>query len=286
MIKPQKFTSRLASIEKVSSKVYVKRFDLIEPKEIAFLAGQTVMLQVAPGVNRSMSIASPPSIHTSILVAHDVSPNGPYSQWTVHASVGDSMNFIGPLGVFVCDAQSPRRKIFVATGTGIAPFRSMVLDQLSVLRSQKNLDPSSVSLPTNHSRYGNEKVKPDKIFSLPAPIILYWGLRHEKDVFWEKEFEDLATKHSNFQFVLTLSQPALTRRGRPSESWPASNALRSNAGWQGKRGRVGEHVFAMEQNLMGSDFYLCGNKPMVTEMEAALLAKGVPKEQIKRELFY
>ena len=59
--KPQKFTSRLAFIEKVSSKVYVKRFDFIEPKEITFLPGQTVMLRVAPGVNRSMSIASPPS---------------------------------------------------------------------------------------------------------------------------------------------------------------------------------------------------------------------------------
>lgn len=256
MTKPQKFTSRLASVEKVSSKVYVKRFDLIEPKEIAFLAGQTVMLQVAPGVNRSMSISSPPSIHTSILVAHDVSPNGPYSQWTVHASVGDSMNFIGPLGVFVCDAQSPRRKIFVATGTGIAPFRSMLLDQLSAISRQ-----SSAQLKAESGEL----------------MALYWGLRHEKDVFWQKEFEDLATKHPNFQFVLTLSQPA-SPAGGPSDTWQES------ASW--RRGRVSDHVFALEQNLMGSDFYLCGNKPMVTEMEAALLAKGVPKEQIKRELFY
>ncbi len=37
------------------------------------------------------------------------------------------------------------------------------------LRSQKNLDPSSVSLHTIHNLYGREKVKSDKIFSLPAP---------------------------------------------------------------------------------------------------------------------
>jgi len=72
--KPHRFTSRLGYIEKVSSKVYLTRFDLVEPREITFLAGQTVMLQVAPGVNRSMSIASPPSEKTSVLVAHDVSP--------------------------------------------------------------------------------------------------------------------------------------------------------------------------------------------------------------------
>ena len=84
--------------------------------------------------------------------------------------------------------------------------------------------------------------------------------------------------HPIFGFVLTLPQA--------SDSWPASNALRSNAGWPGKRGRVGDHVFVDEKNLLGCDFYLCGNKPMVSEIEAALLAKNVPKEQIKKELFY
>jgi len=37
------------------------------------------------------------------------------------------------------------------------------------LRSQKNLDPSSVSLPANHNQDTHEKMNPDKIFSLPAP---------------------------------------------------------------------------------------------------------------------
>ncbi len=36
------------------------------------------------------------------------------------------------------------------------------------LRSQKNLDPSSVSLSTDHNRDAHEKEKPDQIFSLPA----------------------------------------------------------------------------------------------------------------------
>ncbi len=36
------------------------------------------------------------------------------------------------------------------------------------LRSQKNLDPSSVSLPTDHNQDAREKEKPDQIFSLPA----------------------------------------------------------------------------------------------------------------------
>lgn len=235
--KPQKYTSRLASIEKVSSKVYVKRFELVEPKEITFLPGQTVMLYVASGVNRSMSIASPPSEKSSILVAHDVSPMGPYSQWTVNAKVGDQMSFMGPLGAFVLDTESRRKKVFVATGSGIAPFRSMLLDYLT--------------------QGGTDEV------------ILYWGLRLVEDIFWQKELEEIATKHPNFHFVLTLSQP--------SETWQSAG---------GRRGHVQEHIFAQEKDLVGSDWYLCGSKEMINEMRDKLKSAGVPDAQVKFELFF
>lgn len=262
MIKPQKFTSRLASIEKVSSNVYLKRFALVTPREIDFVPGQTVMLQVVPGVNRSMSIASPPSEKTSIFVAHDVSPMGPYSQWTIKARVGDTMNFIGPLGVFVLDAKSPRKKVFIATGTGVSPFRAMLLEQLS---SNNELNAEY----TNNTQNINSYIRTNSLFvdeKGPRPFALYWGLRREEDIFWQKEFEGLAAKHPNFRFVLTLSQASDT--------------------WQGKRGRVGDHVFVDEQNLLACDFYLCGNRQMVSEMEGRLLTAGVPKEQVKKELFY
>jgi CDP-4-dehydro-6-deoxyglucose reductase len=235
--KPKKFLSRLASIEKISSKVYLERFELVSPSEITFLSGQTVMLSIAPGVNRAMSIASPPSENTSITLVHDVSPMGSYSKWAVSAKAGDQMQFMGPLGNFVAykpacrrGRESPRRKIFVATGTGIAPFRSMILDMPS------------------------------------ETMTLYWGLRHEEDIFWQKELEEFSNSHPNFQFVLTLSQPL--------------------ENWEGKRGHVGDHLFADEKNLPGIDFYLCGNKDMITDMREKLKAAGVPDAQVKFELFY
>ena len=261
--KPQKFTSRLATIQKVSSKVYLERFELIEPKEFIFLPGQTVMLQVAPaspaggpGVNRSMSIASSPSDKGSILLAHDVSPMGAYSQWAMNAKAGDTMNFVGPLGMFVLDQESPRTRVFVATGTGVSPFRSMLLD----LSSRAKRGDLMFDDPLKQEIASSKTPRNDINASL------YWGLRHEEDIFWKEEFEELAAQHPNFKFVLTLSQPSET--------------------WQGKRGRVGEHVFVEEQNLAGCDFYLCGNKSMVSETESSLLAKNVPKEHIKKELFY
>jgi len=231
--KPQKFLARITLIEKISSKVYLERFELLEPKEISFLAGQTVMLYVGPGVNRAMSIASTPSEKSSITLVHDVSPMGPYSKWALVAKAGDPMEFMGPLGAFVLDRESHRQKIFIATGTGIAPFYGMAADYLSTGGTDD--------------------------------MTLYWGLRHEEDIFWKKEFEELSLSYPNFRFVLTLSQPT--------------------ENWQGKRGHVQDYVFS-QQNLKDVQYYMCGNREMVLDMRAKLKAANVPDPQVKFELFY
>lgn len=231
---PQKYASKLISKIQVSKRVYFERFLLVEPKEMTFIAGQTVMLMVAPGVNRSMSIASVPDEKNSILLAHDVGPMGPYSKWALSAKVGDMMSFMGPLGIFVLDKESPRKNVLVATGTGIAPFYSIVKDYLT---------------------HGETK-----------EIVLYWGLRHEEDIFWHKDFEIFARSHPNFHFKLTLSQ--------------------GSDSWQGLRGHVQDHLFQEEKNLHDTDFYLCGNRNMVTDMKQKLSDAGVPIPQVKSELFY
>jgi len=238
---PQKFLSRLESIEKISSKVYLERFELIEPKEISFSSGQTVMLYVAPAcagrpaANRAMSIASPPSEKTSITLIHDVSPMGPYSRWALSAKIGDPMEFMGPLGAFILDRGSDRKKVFVATGTGIAPFHSMIFNE-----------------------------------PFSDPCVLYWGLRHEEDIFWQKELEEFCSSHPNFQFVLTLS--------KPTALWQESASRR--------KGHVGDYLFTDIKDLPGTDFYLCGNKTMIGDMRAKLKVANVPDIQVKFELFY
>ena len=170
--KPQKFSARLAEIKKISSKVYLERYELLEPKEIVFFPGQTVMLSITQGVNRSMSIASLPDEKNSILLVHDVGPMGPYSKWALAAKVGDPMSFMGPLGIFTLDKESTRNKVFVATGSGIAPFYAMAKDYCS------------------HDGM--------------STISLYWGLRHEEDIFWQKEFEELAAQFSNFKLISNI----------------------------------------------------------------------------------
>ena len=228
--KPQQCRAIIESKTQLTKTVWLVNFRMQNPPEIRFLPGQTISLHGVEGLNRSMSIASAPDDGTHILMCHDVSPGGPGSQWTLTHNIGDTATFMAPLGIFILD-KSPRKKVFVATGTGVAPFRSMLLDD----------------------HFDHE-------------ITLYWGLRYEEDVYWKEEFEDLTQKHLNFHFVLTLS--------RPTDAWT------------GKSGHVTQHVLADESNLQGSDFYLCGNKEMVREMDEKLLLAGVPKMQIYKELYY
>lgn len=234
MNKPQKYTATITSKDLVAKNVYISTLTLPEGVTMPFEAGQNIMLDIAPDVKRTMSIASPPSDPHNILLCYDVSPMGPGSRWMLGTKISDAIAFFGPLGVFRMDKGSRRRKVFVATGSGIAPFRAMILDYLS--------------------SGGTD------------PVTLYWGLRHEEDIYWMDEWNALGQTYPSFRFVLTLSQP--------SDSW------------QGVQGRVTAHVTQEEKDLMKSDFYLCGGKAMVEEIRGQLRAGGVPEAQIKTELFF
>lgn len=228
-----KITLQVLKKEQVTEKVFFVTFRPVTPPSIEFRAGQNMMLMISPGVNRTMSIASPPSA-TDLLMVHDISPMGPGSKWTLGLKVGDSATIVAPTGGVLSFLDTPKRKVMVATGTGIAPFHAMILDAIEKKSS--------------------------------VPMILYWGQRHEQDVYWKEEFDVIAGSDSTFSWKQILSRPT-----------PA---------WQGLVGHVTEHVLSMEKDLIHSEFYLCGNKAMTEEVKAKLLEKNVPIEQIKTELFY
>jgi len=236
----QKISVEVIKKKQVASRVYLVTFALIEPDSISFAAGQNMMLMIAPasegrpGVNRTMSIASPPSSDSELLMVHDVSPMGPGSKWTLGLAVGDKATVVAPTGGTLSFRDTKRRKVLVATGTGAAPFRSMVLDAID---RGKHI-----------------------------PTILYWGLRHEEDIYWKDDFDDIAKRASEFSWNLVLSKPQKS--------------------WTGKKGHVTEHVFFEEKDMVHSEFYLCGNRLMIEDVRKKLLEQKVPKEQIVTELFY
>lgn len=147
------------------------RFD----SDFSFLAGQYVSVKVAvDGTRRSYSVSSAPKGNEIELLV-DVAPMGVGSKYFLSLSVGDSVEMMGPMGVFTVGGSKPK-KMFIATGSGIAPMRSMIVD---LLENQKD---------------DNE-------------ISLIWGMRYEEDLFWIEEFNQLKARYSNFNYEVVLSKP-------------------------------------------------------------------------------
>lgn len=187
----QKITLSVTKKEQIAPDIYEVTFRLVNPPEIVFTAGQNMMLMIAPGINRTMSIASPPSSKSEILMLHDVSPMGPGSKWTLGLAVGDSGTIVAPTGGVLSLMDTPRRKVLIATGTGIAPFRSVLLDRLAGTDS------------SGHMKATGEQTQ----------IVLYWGLRYGTDRYWSEELDRIADHNVSFTWHQVLSKPPADWQG-------------------------------------------------------------------------
>ncbi len=182
---PKQYTAKLEDKIQYNEKYIHYAFEFTEPHSMNFIAGQYVSLKVSDkGERRSYSIASSPGINHGVELLLDISPQGVGSKYLESLQFGDTVTFLGPLGLFIVQEKIPERELFfIATGSGVAPFRSMLLDLL--------------------------QEKQDK-----RKMTMYWGLRYEQDMFWESEFQELAESFPNFTFKIILS--------KPTEAWKLS----------------------------------------------------------------
>ena len=98
------------------------------------------------------------------------------SNYLCDLHVGAEISAQGPFGNFIL--RPPLRDtIFIATGTGIAPDRSMLQ-----------------WLFADRSRHQNKK------------FWLLFGSRTENDIYYHDEFLTVAGEHKNFQYLPTLSR--------------------------------------------------------------------------------
>lgn len=182
MNKPQQYKAKVSEHILINDKFQYLDIELMEPHRLEFIAGQYVSVDIGEGERRSYSIASSPEKNHGFELCIDVSPAGKGSSYLRNLRPGDEMNILGPLGVFkIEEAEKEKKLLFVATGSGITPLRSMLLDLL--------------------------ETKQDK-----REIHLHWGLRNVEDMFWEEDFRRFNEYFANFTFHLTLS--------KPPEHWP------------------------------------------------------------------
>lgn len=108
-------------------------FSLEAPQTIVFTPGQYVILKVPSGtsfVNRLYSVASASTQTSSFELIIKRVPGGLASNYINAFEIGQKVEFSGPAGQFSLK-NTPLTKVFLTTGTGIAPIRSFILSNKS-----------------------------------------------------------------------------------------------------------------------------------------------------------
>jgi CDP-4-dehydro-6-deoxyglucose reductase, E3 len=181
-----RITAALSDRQSLTEKFVWFQFEMKEPSVLKFQAGQYASLGFPDNpVRRPYSIASSPAEEHGFELLLDITPMGIGTKYLLELPLGGEASFLAPMGLFTLaqgeQAQKEKALIFVATGSGITPLRSMILWLLQTQNDQRE-------------------------------IWLYWGLRYEQDLFWEEEFQELTRAFPNFHFHVTLS--------KASEEWP------------------------------------------------------------------
>lgn len=156
---------------------------LPQTERFEFAAGQFVTLDLSIHENRnrrwrSYSIASPPDNSNVIeLVIVQAAPSTGGSDYIFQEiKKGSELTLRGPHGLFRIPADWNEPLYLIATGTGIAPFRSMLLDLKA-----KGLRPG-------------------------YPVHLVFGCRQKCDLLYADEMQQLAEETDWFQYHPTLSR--------------------------------------------------------------------------------
>jgi len=176
------YDTQISRIEKMTATTH--RFWLArQPEwEFEFKAGQFITLDLPIHEKRlkrwrSYSLASNPNDKGDLELCIVKLEGGLASEYLFEkATIGTPIKFKGPAGAFTLpETPTEGTLVFICTGTGIAPFRSML-----------------------------KKMEADE--QLNRPVHLIFGTRTEEGILYRKEMEALAARHPNFTYSVALSR--------------------------------------------------------------------------------
>ena len=242
------FRTILSKKTQLNFTTYLYHFDLLEPKEINFKPGQYIILKVPSEkghISRLYSISSSNTEKNSFELIVEKVLGGLGSGYLSSLKEGVEVNFQGPAGMFELK-KNERDKIFMVTGTGIAPILSMIKSELLISNFQ---------------------------FSMK----LFWGLKNYKDVYLLNELKSYKLKVASFDFKICLS------REQNLDMIPEED---KKYFFLGHIDSCFEKLFTNHYSLITvNEFYLCGGRNIVESLKQFLLSKNVPKESIIFEKF-
>ena len=218
------------------------RMDIVAGGPFAFSAGQFASLEfpVAPGFVRDYSMANRADeklleFHIRILPA----ANSVSRRAAAALKPGDLVKVCGPLGTSYLRAQHAGPMLCIAGGSGLAPIKSIVETALE-------------------GGFGQ-------------PVHLYFGVRAERDVYFEAELAELQRRFPSFKAHIVLSEPG---------AQAAVSLLPRRVGF------VTAAVAADFSALAAFKTYFAGPPPMVDAATALARERGVGSRDIHADAFY
>lgn len=203
---------------------------------LRWLAGQYLEIVLPEGRRRAFSIANAPEDAGLIELHVRKVPGGGFTQQLFDAyPVGAVLRVEAPLGTFVPREDSERAMIFMAGGTGFAPVKAIIEHFLHL---------------------GSAR-----------PIHLYWGARHEADLYLPELPAQWSARHPAFAYTAALSEP------------DAEESTRF------RRGAVHEVVLADFPDLVDFDVYMSGPPPMIEAARHAFIAARLPEDRLHYDSF-
>lgn len=167
-------------IEVIQEAPRVRRF-ILQPEVASatnFTPGQFIVLQMdSPEhgiIQRSYSISSKQASEEHLELCIGLNDNGIFTPWLFEQKPGFRIVGSEPQGNFIfIDSEAHVPQIFICTGTGVAPFRSMIAKALKM----------------------ND-----------TPVYLVFGNRHSDDILYHEEWKQLAQQNLNFHYHPVLSR--------------------------------------------------------------------------------
>lgn len=177
---PQRHTATVVGVEPLGDDVM--RLVLRLPGELSYRPGQYVNIVMDDGSVRSFSIASPPNGETIDFHIRRIS-GGSFTERRLAAlEPGQDLAVELPYGAFFLRSADFRPLLMLATGTGLAPIKS-ILESL-------HDDPDC------------------------PPVTLYWGMRRAQDLYLHDEIQKWGDRLYDFTYVPVLSRPDDGWQGR------------------------------------------------------------------------
>lgn len=188
MVMPETFEATLVQAQAISPRVRHLVFERADGAPFVYEAGQWVSLvlplldEKGRPLRRSYSLASRADGSARFECVVTQVDGGVGSTWLTQAPLGARLEVKGPQGRFTRPPQEAAPSLYVATGTGVAPFRGMLRDAVAA--------------------------------GSTTPLWLLFGVRTPADALFREEFEALAAQHPWLRVHLSLSRPPAGWAGR------------------------------------------------------------------------